>query len=127
MAAPAQVTTPSPANMAYGTVSPALLALTWAAAVGATSYNVYFKVNGGTFATSIGQTGLSYALPGLIHGYGYTWRVDSVNADGVTTGVGWDFSTLIADVPDPTLENLMAVKMRVVAVANNKVYYEAVE
>ena len=127
MAAPAQVTTPSPANMAYGTVSPALLALTWAAAAGATKYNVYFKVNGGTFATSIGQTGLSYALPGLIHGYGYTWRVDSVNADGVTTGVGWDFSTLIADVPAPTSENAMATRMRVVAVSNNKVYYEAVE
>lgn len=127
MAAPAQVTTPSPANHAYGTVSPSLLALTWAAAAGATSYNVYFKVNGGTFAVSLGQTGLSYALPGLIHGYGYTWRVDSVNADGVTTGVGWGFSCTIADVPLPSAENAMALNMRVVAVANNKVYYEAVE
>jgi hypothetical protein len=126
MAAPAQVTTPNPANHAYGTVSPALLALTWAAAAGATSYNVYFRRNGTDFAVSLGQTGLSYALPGLLHGYGYTWRVDSVNADGVTTGVAWDFSTLIIDAPEPTAENAMALRMRVVAVANDKVYYEDV-
>jgi len=128
MAAPARVTTPSPANHAYGTVSPALLALTWAAAAGATSYNVYFKVNGAAvWTTSLGQVGLSYALAGLLHGTLYQWRVDSVNVDGVTTGVAWDFSTLVIDAPDPALENMIALRMRVVAVSNNKIYYEAVE
>jgi hypothetical protein len=126
MAAPAQVTTPSPANSST-TESPAVLALTWAAAAGATSYNVYFKKTGAAaWTTSLGQAGLSYALSGLLHGTLYYWRIDSVNADGVTTGVQWSFTTIAIDSPTPSAVNAMALKMRVVAVSNNKVYYEAV-
>jgi hypothetical protein len=126
MAAPAQVTTPSPANGAT-TTSPAVASLTWAAAAGATSYNVYFKKTGAAaWTTSLGQAGLSYAMAGLLHGTLYYWRIDSVNADGVTTGVQWSFTTIAIDAPIPTAENAIALKMRVVVVANNKVYYEAV-
>jgi hypothetical protein len=126
MAAPAQVTTPSPGNHAYGTVSPTLATLTWAAASGATSYNVYFKKNGTSWTITQGQVGLSYPLPILEHGTLYQWRVDSVNVDGVTTGVAWDFSTLNLVAPIPDEENTIKPLNHLVAVSNNQVWYESV-
>ena len=125
MTAPAQVTTPNPTNHDT-TVSPVLSALTWAAASGATSYNVYFKKTGASaWTTSLGQTGLSYALAGLLHGTLYYWRVDSVNDDDTTEGVVWDFTTIAIGAPIPSSENAIALKMRIVVVANDQVWYEA--
>ncbi len=61
-----------------------------------------------------GLTGVSYdsAIPSFetanVFGYGtvYTWRVDSVNQFGTTTGDDWTFTSVSFDPPISTWENL---------------------
>jgi len=105
VAAPAQVTTPSPANAATGvaiTVDPS-----WAAASGATGYDVWFGTTSGALTeVSTNQPGLTYDPGVLTNNVTYFWRIDSVNVGGTTTGVEWSFTTiqLIPDqatTPDP--------------------------
>ena len=90
---PAKVTTPSPAHEATD-VYPGT-ALTWAAASGATSYDVYFAL-----ATEedindffIGNQGTRSYTPTLAYDTEYQWRIDSVNTEGTTTGDIWTFTT----------------------------------
>jgi len=126
MAAPAQVTTPVPSTGATG-VSPTLAQVSWAAAAGATSYNVYFGLSGSLVLVSAAQAGLTYAMSGhLTHGAGYQWRIDSKNTDGVTTGIVWSFTVVTLVAPTPDAENTILPLKHVVVAANDQVWYEAV-
>lgn len=67
--------------------------LSWAAASGATGYDVYTGPSAGALTlVSSNQAGTSYispASPGVV----LYWRVDSRNAAGVTTGTVWSFTS----------------------------------
>ena len=94
-------------------------ALSWNAAPGALSHDVYFGDNAadvknsaaGTFAGNIAAATLVVGFAGspepdgLVLGQTYYWRIDEVEADGVTkrTGQVWSFSVIaqIANKPNP--------------------------
>ena len=87
---PVPVTSPNPVNGAtYVSTYPTL---SWSAASGASSYNVYFSAADpptywmNTTGTSFNPGTLSYTTT-------YYWRVDSINYVGVATGTGWTFTT----------------------------------
>ncbi len=87
---PSAVTIFSPAQGATGvSLTPTL---TWGAASGATSYDVYF----GTSATPpfvTNTTGTSYSPPALNPNTTYNWFLVSRNTAGTTTSFPWDFTT----------------------------------
>ena len=91
--APAQVTTPSPANLATNVT--VTQQLSWAAASGATSYDVYLGLTTtgwSPITTSI--TALNYTSPtALASSTPYYWRIDSKNTAGTTQGLVWSFTT----------------------------------
>ena len=94
-APPAQVTTPSPINTAINVATN--VQLSWAAASGATSYDVYFGATSpGTFIGN--QAGTTYNPGALANSTSYYWRIDSRNSVGPTTGLVWSFTT-VAIVP----------------------------
>ena len=88
--APALAETPSPLNGASdSSLNPTL---TWAAVEGAESYNVYFGTSApGELQSS--QTETSFDAGILEANTTYFWRVDTVNANGTTTGTVWSFTT----------------------------------
>jgi YVTN family beta-propeller protein len=94
---PAQVTSPNPADGA--TDVPNTYQLSWAAASGATSYDVYFGTTlPGTPVTT--TTGTTYNPGTLSNNTTYSWRIDSKNNDGTTTGPVWSFTTASTAVDD---------------------------
>ena len=91
---PPKATNPSPADQAAG-VS-VTVNLSWAAASGATSYNVYFGTTSPP-AFQGNQTETTFD-PGTMEPLTvYFWRIDPVNDSGTTTGDLWSFTT--ASVP----------------------------
>lgn len=101
VSAPSKAITPSPANGATG-VLPYAPVLSWVDGGGATSYNVYF--NGSLIGNQIGTT---YApTPPLAFNTAFTWRIDSVNIGGVTTGDTWGFTTAAAFAWAPAATSL---------------------
>lgn len=84
---PSKATNPSPANGDI-TVDPASVNLVWADGGGATSYNVYLN---GVF--QVNQSGTVFAAGALSDLTVYTWRIDSINASGLTMGDTWVFTT----------------------------------
>jgi hypothetical protein len=97
---PVQVTSPNPANGAFGGHSTHQL-LSWARASGATSYDVYHGRNPDNLLLYRGTTSnTSYIIEQtLLYNARYYWRIDSVNEFGTTTGNVWNFSTQCN--PDP--------------------------
>jgi len=96
---PAQVTGPSPFSGATGVaLSPTL---TWAAATGAASYDVYFGtsmaavLNATTGDTEFqgNQTNRNFSPGMLMANTTYFWRIDSKNTAGTTEGAVWSFAT----------------------------------
>jgi len=95
--------TSSPPPGAPGNPSPATGAtgvdvdenLSWSAASGATSYDVYFGTDptpdGSEFQLS--QSGTSFDPGVLANSTTYYWRIDAVNAAGTTQGPVWSFTT----------------------------------
>ena len=94
---PGQPGSPTPSNGA-GSVS-INQDLSWSAASGATSYNVYFGT-GSSLSLLGNQAGTSRGLSQLAFSTTYSWRVDAVNGSGTTTGQTWSFTTE-ADTPAP--------------------------
>lgn len=93
---PAQVGSPSPGIGAINV--PVNQQLSWGAASGATSYNVYFGTT--SPGASMGsQSGTTYNPGVLSISTVYYWRIDSVNAGGTTTGIVWSFTT--TSIPPP--------------------------
>jgi len=107
----------------------------------AETYDVYFSRVGDDLelvASAISELEFQIPYP-LEYNAVYQWRVDATNVVGTTTGDVWTFtSTLFYPVlptgvtldgdGNPTgtalgLNNMMTLK-RLVAAANNKVYYE---
>lgn len=87
---PGQASNPSPASGATNVATDA--DLSWSAASGATSYDVYFGTTSpGTFRGN--QTGTTYDTGTMANNVAYYWRIDPKNAQGTTTGVVWSFTT----------------------------------
>jgi len=82
---PSQVTDPYPADGETGVSN---TQLSWEGAANATSYNVY--LNGQLKAS---QAATTFNPGSLSLNTAYSWRVDSVNANGVTVGADWSFTT----------------------------------
>jgi hypothetical protein len=110
-----KATNPTPANA--GVVTETSLTLIWSAGGTAASHDVYLGENqanvaagtGGTFIRNqtdawlfVGMPGFSYPA-GLQAGKTYYWRIDEVEADGVTkhTGDVWSFSLPLKTAHDP--------------------------
>jgi len=121
-------------------------ATTWEDGGGATSYDVYCGTLSGFLSLlESGVTDLSYTLRSTnwpLYGKVYYWRIDAVNDVGTTTGDEWYFTTLIYKPPTPSgitwsdpgndtgytgtptgVNNLITVR-RLVAAANDAIYYE---
>jgi len=117
-------------------------------------YTLYFgETSGDLDLVAASIDGLTYAVPTppLDYDTTYYWRVDATNEYGTTTGDEWSFTTLAFDPPhttyryradgtpvpdgteyDPetmyaTGENFVNVSRRLVAAADNAIYYETVD
>lgn len=96
--APAQVTSPNPANGIANVITTTSLA--WALADRATSYDVYFGTTSPGTSRGI-QNSTSYN-PGVLNpGTTYYWRIDSRNSAGSTTGIVWSFTTVEGTITPP--------------------------
>ncbi|MFT7680220.1 MAG: hypothetical protein ACI8QC_004226 [Planctomycetota bacterium] len=98
---PGQVSNPSPADGAASASRDA--DLSWGAASGATSYDVYFGTAGSLSLVSSGGSATNLALSQLAYVTNYEWRVDAVNATGTTAGPLWGFTTEDAPTGGPTV------------------------
>ncbi|MCG8406884.1 MAG: Ig-like domain-containing protein [Phycisphaerales bacterium] len=98
--APFKATYPSPADQATEVVVTPVL--NWTAGVGAVSQDVYFGP-GDPPAFQGNQLGTAFATAELEPNTTYYWRVDTINAVGVTTGQVWSFTTA---APEITITNL---------------------
>ncbi len=91
-----------PANGATGV--PATLVMSWSAASGATSYDVYFgTVSPPPLATN---TAVAVYSPGTLSaGTVYYWYVVAKNAGGSNGSATWSFTTQVAAPPAPVLSS----------------------
>ena len=147
---PGKATVPSPADDAEDQ-SLNVAALSWEAADYADTYTVYFT--GYLAPVAVSQAGTTVPTPGipLEWNEAYTWRVDSENEFGTTTGDTWSFGTLTwappmttwSNLPGKTLGpldggvagtdfyytgmNFAAVVGRLVAAAADAIWYEAID
>ncbi|MDI6787592.1 MAG: glycine-rich protein [Planctomycetota bacterium] len=102
---PAQVTSPTPSNGSTG--RPNNQQLSWAAASGATSYDVWFDVLNPP-EVYINTTSTTYTPGTLDYLATYYWRINSRNSSGLTIGNVWSFTTISAPparVDSPTPSN----------------------
>jgi len=90
--APAQATSPSPANSATGVSI--TTDLSWTAGSGATSHDVYFGTSS-PGASQGNQTAATFDTGTMANDTTYYWRIDEVNAQGTTTGNVWSFTTIV--------------------------------
>lgn len=96
LALPGKAGSPSPANGATNQLTTATLS--WSAATGATSYDVYFStvmadvVNGNLAAYQGDQTTRTFNPGTLTNNTTYYWRIDSINEAGVKVGDVWSFT-----------------------------------
>lgn len=98
---PTKATVLSPTNGESGVIPDEVIS--WAAGTGALSHDVYFGTDVDPSGNYVGnQTGTSYDPPGnMTVNETYYWRIDEVNAGGITTGDVWSFTTLTS-LPLPT-------------------------
>ena len=122
---PDAVSTPTPANGATGVARNQ--DISWAAAARATSYRVYFSTvqadvtNKASAALQVPDiTALSWDTGLMGINVTYYWRIVSINSVGSTDGPVWTFVTGTPVVSDPVVRNY---KRRLVALANNKLWY----
>ncbi len=90
---PAQVADPSPADQAEEV--PVGTYLSWGAASGAESYDVWFGTDPALLLLIGNTDSLSFKPdPGdLAYETDYYWRIDAQNGIGTTTGIVWKFTT----------------------------------
>jgi len=133
---PSKPINPTPADAA-DTIALGLAAIEWEDGGGADDFDVYFGVSGDMELVSSGQAGTSFAMAvPLLYNTVYQWRIDANNAYGTTTGDVWSFTSLVFAPPLPSGDgaggefggeggknNMVTVK-RLVAAANNTVFYE---
>lgn len=99
---PAKASVPSPTNTATGTVLG--LTTTWTGSDIADTFDTYANIGAGLAIQSDGLESATWTPTPTIFDYitEYTWRVDSTNAFGTTTGDEWTFTTLRFDPPSQT-------------------------
>lgn len=151
---PAKAATPAPSTGATGQHL-GLSALSWATATGADEYNVYPSWYGGVGGLAVVTPTLSLPQPfmdPLHYATTYTWRVDTDNVWGTTTGDNWTFRAMSLksvynswkNYPGKTLgpgeingsgvegpggdyfftgENFMSTTTRLLAFARDRVWY----
>lgn len=145
---PGKPTNPSPTDAASSITldeSP----LSWDASdPAADTYEVYFREQGdGWGLIGIAQAGVSFTIDfgTLDYGITYEWRIDATNVTGTTTGDTWSFDTITfntilpgasggsggggggggsGEESSPNGENNMLTLRRLVAAADNKIWYE---
>ena len=93
---PEKAIEPMPASGAAN--QPLDVVLSWADGGGATSFDVSFGPAGALEMVG-NQTELAYAPAGLVNDTAYEWRIDARNADGVTMGDVWTFTTVEGPKP----------------------------
>jgi hypothetical protein len=72
----------APAGMSTGNISQNTAVFSWAAATGATSYNVQYRATGTTAWSSANTASTSYTVSGLTAGTNYEWQVQTVCSSG---------------------------------------------
>jgi|GEM_PF-1299706 len=99
---PGQASDPTPSNNA--TNVSITQDLSWTAGPNTTSHDVYFgTINPPPFIQN--QAGVTYDTGTMATGTTYYWRIDGKNADRITTGITWSFTTVPPDpgaATDPT-------------------------
>ncbi len=100
----------------------------------ANAYNVYFGLPGNLIQISEEQAGLSVVVPyNLDYNTVYNWRVDTVTDTETIVGDTWSFTVQALSYPLysthpisglPTGESNQITVRRLVAIANNKFWYE---
>jgi len=95
---PGKATNPVPANGAVN--QPLNATLSWTAATGATSYDVYLSTSSKLISKQKVATvsNTSYAPAALVIQTNYFWRIDSRNSRGITVGDVWRFTTRAAEM-----------------------------
>jgi hypothetical protein len=100
--APALATNPFPTDQATDVAVGG--DITWDSAPRALTYDVYLWKTSDPTPETPSATGLStalYSIPDVLEpSTNYSWRVDSVNVSGTTTGTVWTFTTGDAIAPD---------------------------
>jgi len=96
---PSKATNPVPGNGA--TNIPINTSIKWSNGGGAQSYYVYFGTNGSLSSRDYKGTlsGTSFSPGTLAYNTTYYWRIDSINAGGITTGDVWHFRTESSNLP----------------------------
>jgi len=138
-ARPIKATTPSPAD-AVSDITLDETPLGWVDGGNADTYNVYFGESGNEVLVASLQADVEWTITfGLLdYEKTYGWRIDSVNDFGTTTGDTWTFSSIVFDPVLPTGitlvdgeptgtpdgENNMITVKRLVAAAENAIWYE---
>ncbi len=74
--------------------------VSWNAASGAASYDVYFGTSGTPPLVS-STTGTSYSPGALTAGTSYSWRIVAKNGSGSASSATWSFTTVAAGLPSP--------------------------
>lgn len=99
---PAKASSPSPSNTATGTVLG--LTTTWTGSDIADTFDTLADVGAGLVSQSTGLESATWTPSPTIFDYvtEYTWRVDSTNVFGTTTGDEWSFTTIRLDPPSKT-------------------------
>lgn len=143
---PGKPTNPSPADTGTD-ITLDETPLSWDASdPAADTYNIYFRVQGEDWTeVSDLQEAVEWAITFGTLGYNttYEWRVDATNEYGTTTGDTWSFTCLAFAPPlppgitldgsgegdgsptgTPTGENTMLTVKRLVAAAENAIWYE---
>ncbi len=93
---PEQASNPNPTN---GATSVNINAdLSWTAGFGVTSYDVYFGTSS-LPAFQVNQTTTTFYPGTMAASTVYTWRIDSINDWGTTSGEVWTFSTVMSPPP----------------------------
>lgn len=123
--APSKATTPSPADTSIDQ-SCGLVELSWVDGGGAVTYDVYFGETGSMVLVSSAQAGLTFSLTSyhpLEYETEYSWRIDSTNGDGTTTGDVWTFTTIALTPPTPS--GIAKQVKRMIVVGDDTVYYSS--
>ncbi|MDD5011120.1 MAG: GDSL-type esterase/lipase family protein, partial [Phycisphaerae bacterium] len=92
---PGQATNPTPINEAVDVNT--TQNIIWTAGPNTTSHNIYFgTINPPPFIGN--QTETTYEPGTLLSDTTYYWRIDEKNADRITTGLTWSFTTVLPDI-----------------------------
>jgi hypothetical protein len=142
---PSKATTPAPTDAASNILL-GLGVMTWADGGDTDTFDVWFGPSGNMAKVSSAQAGLSYSIGySLNYNTTYQWRIDSTNENGTTTGDVWSYSCIAFAPPLPSgmsmsgnsgpngegtptgtptgINNMITIK-KLVAVAENRFWYE---